>query len=83
MSQSRTLRADLVQHIMDEGQASLLVLVELSGYSAVGVRNGLLYLREAGLVLKTKTRDPMGYSLPLYSLSPAGIALALAEAPAP
>ncbi len=77
-SGSRTLRADLVQHLMDEGQASLLVLMELSGYPAPAVRMALYALRDAGLCLRTKSRDAAGYSLPLYGLTLAGIEAALA-----
>ena len=77
-SASSTLRADLVQHLMDEGQAPIRALTELTSYSLIAVRNVLLHLRQAGLVVRTKSRDEAGYSLPLFALRRAGIEAALA-----
>lgn len=71
------LQAELIQHLMDEGQASLLALTQLTSYSLPTVRNGLLYLREVGLCVRTKSRDAAGHSLPLYALTRAGIEVAL------
>lgn len=75
---SSALRGTLLHYLMDEGQASLLVLAELSGYKVLAVRNALLRLRDVGLCVRTKTRDGEGYSLALYGLTKAGIEAALA-----
>ena len=77
---SGTLRADLVQHLMDEGQATKETLMALSGYPEKAVASALLALREQGTALRTKAKDALGYSAPLYSLTAKGIEVALAAA---
>ena len=79
---SVVLRADLLQHLMDEGQASKEMLMRLSGYPRQPVNSALRDLRKQGLVLRTKARDASGYSIPLHSLTPRGIELALEAAQA-
>lgn len=76
---SGTLRACLVQHLMDEGQATRDQLIALSGYPQAAVVNALFALREQGTCVRTRARDALGFHAPLYGLSRAGIELALAR----
>lgn len=78
MSQSRTLRAELLAHLLEEGQATTAQLMVLSGYPQTAVVNALFYLREAGACVRTKTKNAMGYSESLFGLTRAGIEAALA-----
>ena len=65
---------------MDEGQATLETLATVSGYTERAVRDALTALREQGTCVRTKSKVALGFHAPLYSLSPAGIELALATA---
>lgn len=74
---SQALQAELVQHLMDEGQASLPVLAGLANYRADLVRSELLHLRQGGLCLRTTQRDVQGRAVKMYALTPKGIEAAL------
>lgn len=78
MNASEALQAELVQHLMDEGQATLVVLTQLTRYATSVVRDELLHLRQGGLCLRTTERDDKGRAVKLYALTPKGIEAALA-----
>lgn len=78
MSQSRTLRAELLAQLLEEGQATTAQLVVLSGYPNIAVVNTLFVLRESGACVRTKTKNALGYSESLFGLTRAGIEAALA-----
>ena len=74
LSRAAWLKAPSLQRLFS-------VIAEAGGEARVAggaVRNALLHLRQVGLVVRTKTRDEAGYSLPLYALTRAGIEAALA-----
>ena len=71
------LAHELVQSLMDEGQASLDALVGLSRRNRNTVRQTLCELRHAGLCERTSVVGADGYMTRLYALSRAGIDVAL------
>ena len=48
----------LIQHIMDEGQATLETLATVSGYTERAVRDALTALREQGTCVRFPVFDP-------------------------